>query len=249
LWARFRKELEGLHEGDAATGLTRDRWLLPLFDELGYGRIQRHQAFEGDGKTSAISHLWGHAPIHLVGAGLALDKRAPGQVGAARVSPYGLAQQFLNRADDHLWAFVSNGLKLRILRDNVSLTRQAYVEFDLAAMMDGELYSDFHLLWLLCHQSRVESERPAQCWLEKWSQEAREQGVRALEHLREGVEKAISALGSGFLAHPANTGLHARLASGGLEAAQDYCRQLLRLVYRLIFLFVGELRAQDRRRQ
>jgi len=25
LWARFRKELEGLSEGDAATGLTRDR--------------------------------------------------------------------------------------------------------------------------------------------------------------------------------------------------------------------------------
>lgn len=113
------------------------------------------------------------------------------------------------------------------------------MEFDLATMMDGELYSDFRLLWLLCHQSRVESERPEQCWLEKWSQEAREQGARALEHLREGVEKAISALGSGFLAHPANTALHARLASGALEA-QDYYRQLLRLVYRLILLFVAE---------
>jgi len=239
LWARFRKELEGLSEGDAATGLTRDRWLLPLFDELGYGRLQRHQALDIDGKTYAISHLWGHAPIHLVGAGLDLDKRAPGQVGAAQASPHGLVQQFLNRTDDHLWAFVSNGLKLRILRDNVSLTRQAYVEFDLAAMMDGELYADFRLLWLLCHQSRVEGERPAQCWLEKWSQEAREQGARALEHLREGVEEAISALGSGFLANPANMALHARLASGELEA-QDYYRQLLRLVYRLIFLFVAE---------
>jgi len=224
LWARFRKELEGLHEGDAATGLTRDRWLLPLFDELGYGRLQRHAAFDIDGKSYAISHLWGHAPIHLVGAGLDLDKRAPGQVGAAQASPHGLVQQFLNRTDDHLWAFVSNGLKLRILRDNVSLTRQAHVELDLAAMMDGELYSDFRLLLLLCHQSRVESERPAQCWLEKWSQEAREQGARALDHLREGVEKAISALGSGFLAHPASVALHARLASGELEA-QDYYRQ------------------------
>ena len=125
---------------------------------------------------------------------------------AAQASPHGLVQQLLNRTDDHLWAFVSNGLKLRILRDNVSLTRQAYVELDLAAMMDGELYSDFRLLWLLCHQSRVESERPAQCWLEKWSQEAREHGARALEHLREGVEKAISALGSDFLAHPAIRG-------------------------------------------
>ena len=143
-------------------------------------------------------------------------------------------QQFLNRSDNHLWAFISNGLKLHILRDKVSLTRQAYVEFDLAAMMDGELYSDFRLLWLLCHQPRVESERPAQCWLEKWSQEAREQGARALEHRREGVERAISALGSGFLSHPDNTGLHARLASDDLEA-QDYYRQLLRLVYRLIF--------------
>jgi len=83
LWARFRKELEGLHEGDAATGLTRDRWLLHLFAELGYGRVQRHAAFEIDGKSYAVSHLWGHAPIHLVGAGLDLDKRAAGQVGAA----------------------------------------------------------------------------------------------------------------------------------------------------------------------
>jgi hypothetical protein len=32
---------------------------------------------------------------------------------------------------------VRNGLRLRILRDNVSLTRQAYVEFDLEAMMNG----------------------------------------------------------------------------------------------------------------
>jgi hypothetical protein len=64
-------------------GLTRDRWLLHLFAELGYGRVQRHAAFEIDGKSYAVSHLWGHAPIHLVGAGLDLDKRAAGQVGAA----------------------------------------------------------------------------------------------------------------------------------------------------------------------
>ena len=239
LWSRFRKELESHQEGGAATGPTRDRWLLPLFEELGYGRLQRHAAFEIDGKSYAISHLWGHTPIHLVGAGLNLDKRAPGQAGAAQASPHGLVQQFLNRTDDHRWAFLSNGLKLRILRDNVSLTRQAYVEFDLAAMMDGELYSDFRLLWLLCHQSRVESERPEQCWLERWTQDAREQGARALEHLREGVENAIRALGSGFLAHPANLDLHAHLESGELEA-QDYYRQLLRLVYRLVFLFVAE---------
>ncbi len=110
-------------------------------------------------------------------------------------SPHSLLQEFLNRSEEHLWGFVSNGLRLRILRDNVSLTRQAYVEFDLESMMQGEVYADFVLLWLLCHQSRVEAERAEQCWLEKWSKTAQEQGTRALNQLRGGVEESITALG------------------------------------------------------
>ena len=157
---------------------------------------------------------------------------------------------------------VSNGLRLRILRDNVSLTRQAYVEFDLEAMMNGELYADFALFWLLCHESRVHVENgsgewgvgsrekphptahsplptPHSCWLEKWSKAAQDQGTRALEQLRRGVEEAIEALGRGFLAHASNHALIARLRTGTLST-QDYYRQLLRLVYRLLFLFVAE---------
>ena len=61
----------------------------------------------------------------------------------------------------HLWAFVTNGLRLRILRDNSRLTRQAYVEFDLQAMFEGKVYTDFALMWRLCHQSRVEAEKAA----------------------------------------------------------------------------------------
>ena len=52
------------------------------------------------------------------------------------------------------------------------------------------------------HESRVEAERPEECWLEKWSQAAKQRDVRALEQLREGVETAIKALGRGFLAWP-----------------------------------------------
>ena len=140
-----------------------------------------------------------------------------------------------------LWGFVSNGLKLRLLRDNHSITRQAYVEFDLAAMMDGQAFSDFVLLWLLCHQSRVETEPGGLCWLEKWATAAREQGTRALDELRDGVERAIEALGRGFLKHQANRTLLERLRAGTLDR-QDYYRQLLRLVYRLIFLLVAEAR-------
>ena len=239
VWAAFKDRRGALPEGQPETGMTRERWLLPLFRELGYGQLLSARAVEIEGKSYPISHAWQHAPIHLVGFRTGLDKRTPGVAGAARISPHGLVQEFLNRSDDRLWGFLSDGLRLRILRDNASLTRQAYVEFDLEAMMDGEVYPDFVLLWLLCHQSRVEAERPEECYLEKWSHAASEQGTRALEGLRDGVEEAIASLGSGFLSHRANDELRGRLRSGELEA-QDYYRQLLRLVYRLLFLFVAE---------
>ncbi|CAG0971027.1 hypothetical protein ANRL3_01501 [Anaerolineae bacterium] len=238
-WAAFRAAADKLPESDPGTTLTRERWLLPLFAELGYGRLATAKAIEIAGDSYPISHGWQNTPIHLVGLGVDLDKRTPGVAGAARNSPHSLVQILLNRSENLLWAFVSNGLRLRILRDNKMLTRQAYVEFDLQAMMEGQVYSDFCLLWLLAHQSRVEADKPEECWLEKWSRAAAEQGTRALDQLRGGVEEAISALGRGFLAHPGNRDLRDKLYAGKLDA-QDYYRQLLRLVYRLIFLFVAE---------
>ena len=106
-------------------------------------------------------------------------------------------QELLNRSDERLWGIVSNGLELRLLRDNSSLTRQAYVEFDLEAMIDGEVYADFvAALARSATPSRVEGERPHECWLERWTQEAQKQGTRALDRLRDGVEAAITALGA-----------------------------------------------------
>ncbi|HOZ22790.1 MAG TPA: N-6 DNA methylase [bacterium] len=240
-WAAFQEHLARLPENDAATSITREKWLLHLFRELGYGRLAPAKAIELGDKNYPVSHTWQTTPIHLVGWGVDLDKRTAGVAGASRSSPHSMMQELLNRSGDLLWALLANGRKLRILRDNVSLTRQAWVEFDLEAMMQGEVYADFVLLWLLCHQSRMEADRPENCMLERWSRAAQEQGARALDQLRSGVESAITALGRGFLRHPDNKPLRQRLYAGELDK-QDYYRQLLRLVYRLIFLFVAEER-------
>ncbi|MEQ8176671.1 MAG: hypothetical protein ABRQ26_16585, partial [Syntrophomonadaceae bacterium] len=239
LWQAFQESCSHLAENDWATGITRDRWLLPLFQELGYGRLVPTKAQEIGGKSYPISHSWQNSPIHLLGFRIPLDRRTPGVAGAATMSPHSVVQEFLNRSDDHLWGLVSNGLTLRILRDNASISRQQYIEFDLEGIMEGELYSDFVLLWLLCHQSRFEAESPSDCWLEKWGQTVQEEGSRVLERLRDGVKDAIIILGQGFLEHPANGNLREALQSGRL-GRQDYFRQLLRLVYRLIFLCTAE---------
>jgi len=238
-WRAFQEQLSRLPETDRATTLTRERWLLPLFAELGYGWLAPARAVELDGKSYAISHAWGAVPIHLLGWRTDLDRREKGVAGAAAQSPHGLLQELLNRSGDRLYGFVSNGRVLRLLRDNTSLTRQAYVQFDLEAMFSGEVHADFVLLWLVCHVSRLEGEPPETCILERWREAARQQGVRALEALRNGVQRAIEALGTGFLAHPANAALREALRRGALDR-QDYYRELLRLVYRLIFLFVAE---------
>ena len=240
-WHAFQEALSKEPDSSLATGLTRDRWLLPLFEELRYGRLPKAQAIEVEGKSFAVSHTWHRSPIHLLGANVDLDRRQAGVVGAAKASPHGLVQELLNRSEEHLWGFVSNGLQLRILRDHHSLTRQAYVEFDLQAIMEGEQYSEFLLLWMVCHQSRVEADKPDDCWLETWFRTSRTEGVRALDKLRGGVEEAIESFGTGFLANRANKRLREGLESGELDK-QEYYRQLLRLVYRVIFLFVAEER-------
>jgi hypothetical protein len=238
-WAAFAAEWAKLPAGERATTVTRERWLLPLFAELGFGRLARSPAISAGGREFPVSHAWGAVPIHLLGADVDLDHKTKGVAGAAGAAPHSMVQGLLNRSDDHLWAMLSNGRQLRLLRDNSSFARAAYLEFDLQAMFDGQVFTDFALLWLVCHQSRLEAARPEDCWLERWVALARDQGVRALDSLRTGFEEAITALGAGFLAHPVNSELRDRLSSGQL-IADEYFHELLRLVYRLVFLLVVE---------
>jgi hypothetical protein len=239
LWANFRDAKDRLPATDDGTRLTRDKWLLPLFKELDYGLLSAAHPYVFDEKAYPASHEHYSTLIHLVGFRQDLDKRAATTADSPKMSPHGLVQELLNRSKGHLWAFVSNGLQLRILRDSAALTRQSFVEFDLESMLRDEVYPDFVLFWMLCHASRVRAERPEECWLEKWSKAAQAQGTRALDQLRDGVEKAITALGQGFLQHSENRDLRVALERGALTR-EDYYRQLLRLVYRLIFLFVAE---------
>ena len=247
-WAAFQA-LPAPNAGQSGTGQTREKWLYPLFEQLGYGwlkqMVRREPIILGEDEADhyPISHRWGqHTPLHLIGVGVELDRRTPGvrEHREDQRSPHSLVQELLNRTGDrHLWAVVSNGRRLRLLRNNASFTRQAFVEFDLEGMFNGQVFADFALLWLLVHSSRLEGERPADCWLERWHKGAEQAGVVALDRLRDGVRAAIETLGRGFLSHPANDTLRAALRDGWLPK-EDFYRHVLRLVYRLLFLFVAE---------
>jgi len=242
-WTAWR-DAAAKEPGLPGTGTAREKWLLVLLGELGYGRLPATRHAEViDGVEYPLSHRWYHVPIHLLGPGVDLDKRNPGVPGAAR-APQAMLQEYLNRTDDDLWGILSNGLRLRLLRDSTAFAGSAYVEFDLEAIFEGELYAEFQLLWLLCHVSRVEKRggvdaAPGDCWLEEWRAEAAEAGTRALNRLRDGVEAALKIFGTGFLSHAKNDWLRAALQDGTLPD-REFHKALLRLIYRLLFLFVAE---------
>ena len=230
-------------------------FLLPLLrDVLGFTDIAPAAAVAADGHAYNIGHAarGGRLPVIVAAHNQGLDDSAdrfgdlnPDTNRIRRRSPFTLAQEALNASDHSLWALVSNGLTLRVLRDNPSLTRPAYVEIDLEALFSEELYADFTAFWLLAHASRfgkVNAE-PSDCPWERWRGAGQEAGVRARDRLRDGVAEALRALGTGFLRHPANTALRAALQShNGLTplSRQAFFEQLLSLVYRLIFLATVE---------
>lgn len=187
----------------------------------------------------ALTTGGGRVPVVVVPPGDELDRAADCLSADRRRSAALALQDRLNASEDALWGLALNGRTLRLMRDNASLTRPAYVEADLDALFEAEDIASFGLLWLLIHRSRFgqTGTPPADCALERWRDEGARQGEAARDRLAGQVEEALRVLGSGFL--DANPDLRARLDAGDLSIT-DWFNELLRLVYRLIFLMVAE---------
>jgi hypothetical protein len=234
-------------EANTDAGATAERFVLALLrDGFGFAALEPVAPAILQERSYPMGHatLGGRVPVVIASAGSGLDALSAGfGDGARRRSAFGLAQEYLNSQEDALWGIASDGVTLRVVRDNASLTRPAWIEVDLARIFTEERYADFAAFWLLCHETRFgrEDQPVADCALEAWRSAGREEGTRAREHLRGGVEEALVALGQGFLSHSANTALRTGLQDGTLPV-KDYFNQLLRLVYRLIFLLTVEER-------
>lgn len=178
-------------------------------------------------------------PVYIEGCRVDLDHRA----AKLRTSPRAILQAYLNNSERHLWGALTNGLNFRLLRNAARASRPTYLDFDLESILRDSRFNEFALLYRLCHRSRLPraDAEPTDCLLETYYQQSVEQGGRVRDHLRDGVEKAITTLGTGFLRHPTNSSLREKLATRRLVAT-EYHRQLLRLIYRLLFLMVAEER-------
>ena len=218
------------------------RFLETLFhDSLGYDLPEKPEGFvpfrlAGEGVVP-IYYSWyedkfDETAYRFSGDGLSRRKRS--------VTQY--VQEWLNARDDHLWAIVTNARLIRLLRDNNSLTRPSYVEFDLERILSEKRYVDFAFLWRLLYRDRVGATPSGNdsVW-EKMRQRGESEGVRVFNDLRDGVIRALQILGNAFLKNTRNEKLRGAFDSGTITD-QAYFQELLLVAYRFLFLYVAEER-------
>lgn len=244
LWARFQATRG---HGVGAS----ERFILDLLRQcFGFDSIEPQAITRVGAREFPVRHvaLKGRVPIVIAPAPTegarrsGIDESLPqfGD-GSRRRSATLLSQEYLNAKGDACWGLVSDGVTMRLMRDNISLTRPAWIEANFSKIFSEGLFPDFSALWLLIHQSRFgRADAPvSDCALERWRERGRTDGVAARDKLRQGVEAALLELGQGFIENAANGALRQKLSDGTLSG-QAYFEQLLRVVYRLIFLFCAE---------
>ncbi|NLJ09897.1 MAG: N-6 DNA methylase, partial [Treponema sp.] len=192
-------------------------------------------------------------PIVIGSPGLELDASEPRFVvegsGSRKKSPFQMTQEYLNakanvsgKTDSPPWAIVTNGERIRLLRASPAMARPSYLEFDLGTIMREKRFPEFAMLWRILHASRAGVDKGDSIW-ELWRREGESQGTRVREGLKAGVTQALLSLGSGFLRFegPGNATLRAALDAGTLSR-EGYFQELLRLIYRFLFVFTIEER-------
>ncbi len=239
LWEEYRNLRE--RAGQSTSGL--HFGLRLLREVLGWSGIDPCNGWRQGEASYAITHRAFAGTVPLIVRGIRageLDTGSAqfGQEGRKR-SPHSCLQECLNADDSASWGVLLSGDRLRLLHDNPSLVKPAYLEADLELLIEGERFDEFSVLWLLLHASRFRHPQTGTCVLDDWKQKAEASGERVLGALRGGVQNALESLGCGFLNHPANGALRDALQSGQLSR-QQFHEQLLRLVYRFLFLFTAE---------
>ena len=242
IWRVYKRRIGRLSEADYGTSETRKFWIIPLLEMFGFDTVLS-KAESVNGKTYAVSHRAKNIdmfPLHIMGFRDSLDKKRTDS--GPRMSPHGLVQEYLNLTE-HLYAIVSNGTYLRLLRDSSRLIKLSFIEFDLAAMMDDEHFADFAIMYRLLHATRMPQniEQGGDCLIEQYHQDALDSGSRIRSGLSQAVKNSICMLGEGFLAHSDNVQLRKIVEEENIDALKFY-EYLLKLIYRLLFLMVIEER-------
>ncbi|WP_347240316.1 N-6 DNA methylase, partial [Thermus sp.] len=219
------------------TSKAREAWLLPFFRALGWNPAYNRGHLQVADQAFPISHRGfpeeNAPPLHLVAAEPDL------RPSRREKSPQALLQAYLNLHPEHDWGILAAPWEVRLLRKYYHVSVPGYVAFNLVELFEAprdQGLKEFQALLLLLSPSRFQKGKDGKTPLDRYYERARETGIRARDALRKGVVEALEALGNAFLTESLREELK------DPEKLGAYHRELLLLVYRLLFLLYAESR-------
>jgi len=223
------------------------KWFLPFFKQFDheiedFEIIEENPDDDSPLKDFSISHqTQGHENpfFHFVSIQEDFDSKIEGN--PLRKSHHEVCQQFINLHPEIKWLFLSNGRLLRILTKYYHSYSKGFLEFDLENIFANRDFFEFKVLHSIIHSSRYISETADETWLiQKFQENSSKEGVKIGDALRDNVQEAIELLGNGLIQQ--NLNFIEKINNDEIEA-QEFYAELLRIIYRIIFILYAEQRA------
>lgn len=244
-WSVFKglkARIQNLNQGEINQGT--QRFVKEFLHDVLQYNVEDSANFKVEERIYPLSLRASKLPLIVAPFNLELDKADPAYAvqggSGSKKSPFQLAQELLNASVEDRWALATNGITIRLLRDSTTLTRPSYLEFNIEDILSNGRFAEFCQMWRALHYTRC-LEKDGECIWDQWVKQGAEEGKRARESLSQNVINALMALGNGFVSNKQNSELREKLSSGDLSN-EEFMRQLLRLMYRFIFLFCLEER-------
>ncbi len=222
------------------------RWLMPLFYQFGYvlekfklemeeyDDIAATDAFTIDYQTQQDKNPYFHFIDNKEDFDLKSKKNPQNK------SHHNICQQFINSIGKIKWLFLSNGKILRILTKYYHTYSKGYIEFDLENIFANRDIVEFNTLYSIIHSSRYKLEKEAKDYLiDHFQEESNKEGVKIGDSLRDNVREAITLLGDELIHQ--NKEFFTKASNDEIDTTEYYA-ELLRIIYRIIFVYYAEQR-------
>lgn len=258
VWSSLRNDWRFFNERNVVKdpyGTRRSRDLMErFFTSMGYDLTRQNNNIVINGVSHEITYLCPSLkdlPVIVIGDKTgdadidtldkcSLDYRAKG--AQRKKSPHATMLEYLNNTEN-VYGIVANGRVLRIIRNTGQLVKLTYIEFDIQRMMEEDKYTEFCLMFRLLHATRFRVSGDEQCIIERYFNMSIESGNRIRDGLSFAAQKTMEIIGCAAVQGigEGNEALRQAFLNGELSPA-TFNKELIRLIYRILFLFIIEER-------
>lgn len=222
------------------------KWLIPLFTLFGHDleifQINKENIDDNsplrDFKISHRSKDHKNPFFHFVNINEDFDSKI--EHNPQGKSHHNTCQQLINLNPEIKWLLLSNGRILRILTKYYHSYSKGYIEFDLENIFANRDVKEFNVLYSIIHSTRF-TERPKdyEILIDLFQKESVSEGIKIGDALRDNVKKALELLGKELIQQ--NLDFLDKILSGEIDRTEFYA-ELLRIIYRIIFILYAEQR-------